>query len=162
MKNKVLLYSLFLFLIGSGVLSAQPWKKVVRVHDQIVGNEQSILKKGGNQVMDYGSPIFNNPNYYYAAVKTAPANVWYRQAGLSPNGQKIVAQKSYTDGSISRTEIVLMNPDGTGEAIISTGNSGEGDIYGYMNPFWSDDGTAIGYAEVHDTTSSKIALCYFF
>jgi len=156
MKNKVLLYSLFLFLIGSGVLSAQPWKKVVRVHDQIVGNEQSILKKGGNQVMDYGSPIFNNPNYYYAAVKTAPANVWYRQAGLSPNGQKIVAQKSYTDGSISRTEIVLMNPDGTGEAIISTGNSGEGDIYGYMNPFWSDDGTAIGYAEVHDTTSSKI------
>jgi hypothetical protein len=156
MKNKVLLYSIFLFLIGSGVLSAQSWKKVVRVHDQIVGNEQSILKKGGMHITDYGSPPFNNPNYYYAAVQTAPTSVWYRQAGLSPNGQKIVAQKSYTDGIISRTEIVLMNSDGSNETIISEGNSGVGDIYAYMNPFWSKDGSAIGYAEVHNTSSNKI------
>ncbi|MCJ7458654.1 MAG: right-handed parallel beta-helix repeat-containing protein [candidate division Zixibacteria bacterium] len=130
--------------------------KKIHVHEQMFDNEQIFSKNAGMGLMNYGTPPFNNPNYYYAAVKTAPSGVWYRQAGLSPNGQKIIAQKSFTDGSYSRTEIVLMNANGTGEIIISAGNSGEGDIYGYMNPFWSDDGTVVGFAEVHNSNPNKI------
>lgn len=161
MKNYLKFFSvliavmLFLTVVVTGQ-SNQPFAKKFLSHNQESGNEQNFVKKGGVHVTNYGSPAFNNPNYYYAVVKTAPSDVWYRQAGLSPDGTKIVAQKSYTDGAISRTEIVLMNSNGTAETIISAGNSGVGDIYGYMNPFWSDDGTVIGYAEVHNTNPSKI------
>ena len=102
---------------------------------------------------DYAT--FDNPNYYYCQITNAPSGTFYRQAGLSPDGTKIVAQKSWNDGT-ARTEIVVMNADGTGEAVISPGDSGTGDIYGYMNPFWSDDGTAIGFAEVHNANPNKI------
>ncbi|MFH2040698.1 MAG: right-handed parallel beta-helix repeat-containing protein, partial [Chloroflexota bacterium] len=98
---------------------------------------------------------FDNPDYYYTNLTNAPDGTFYRQAAVSPDGTKILAQKSWNDGS-ARTEIVLMNTDGSGEIIISTNDSGSGDIYGYMNPFWSDDGTAIGFAEVHNTTANKI------
>ncbi|MHB8280429.1 MAG: DUF4214 domain-containing protein [Candidatus Humimicrobiaceae bacterium] len=33
-----------------------------------------------------------------------------------------------------------------------------GDIYAYMNPFWSDDGTTIGFAEVHNASPNKIVV----
>ncbi len=137
---------MLLFAVTSG------WAKVH--HFQGASNERP--DGNGRIYENYGSPSFNNPNYYYAAVKTAPPGVFYRQAGLSPDGTKLIAQKSYTDGSYSRTEIFLMNADGSGETIISAGNSGQGDIYGYMNPFWSDDGSAIGFAEVHNTSANKI------
>jgi parallel beta-helix repeat protein len=98
---------------------------------------------------------FNNPDYYYAKITNAPSGTIYRQAGLSPDGTRIVAQKSWNDGT-ARTEIVLMNADGTGEAVITPGDSGTGDIYGYMNPFWSDDGTAIGFSVVHNANPNEI------
>jgi nitrous oxidase accessory protein NosD len=101
-----------------------------------------------------GAP-FDNPDYYYTNITNAPDGTFYRQASVSPDGTKILAQKSWNDGT-SRTEIALMNADGSGETIISTGDSGTGDIYAYMNPFWSDDGTAIGFAEVHNANSNKI------
>ena len=99
---------------------------------------------------DYAT--FNDPDYYYARITNAPSGTFYRQAGLSPDGTKIVAQKAVG----TSIEIVLMNADGTGEAIISPGDSGTGDIYGYMNPFWSDDGTAIGFVEVHNANPNKV------
>ena len=100
---------------------------------------------------------FNNPNYYYATIKNAPDGTKYRQAGLSPDGTQIVAVKQVGTTPVAGWwEIVLMNADGSGETRISTGDSGTGDIYEYSNPFWSDDGTAIGFAEVHNTTSNKI------
>ena len=152
-----LLAAILVLTAGAGwAETIQTSGKKIHVHEQMFDNEQIFSKNAGMGLMNYGSPPFDNANYYYAAVKTAPSGVWYRQAGLSPNGQKIVAQKSFTDGSYSRTEIVLMNANGTGEIIISAGNSGEGDIYGYMNPFWSDDGTVVGFAEVHNSNPNKI------
>ena len=106
--------------------------------------------------LNYGSPTFNNPDYYYAVIKSAPTGTYYRQAGFSPDGTKIVAQKSWNDGSIGRTEVVLMNADGSGETVISPGNSGVGDLEQYGNPFWSDDGTAIGYLEAHSSLVNKV------
>ena len=49
-----------------------------------------------------------------------------------------------------------MDADGGNEIVISIGDSGTGDIYGYMNPFWSDDGSAVGFAEVHNANPNKI------
>ena len=97
---------------------------------------------------------FNNPDYYYAKITNAPSGTYYSAAGLSPDGTKIVAQKRV---GTSR-EVVLMNADGTGEITISAGDSGTGDIYGYLNPFWSDDGTAIGFVEVHNAISNKVVV----
>ncbi len=99
---------------------------------------------------------FDNPDYYYAAVKTPPSGTYYRSVGLSPDGTKLIAQKSWTEGAISRIEIVLMDADGTDEIVISPGNSGEGDIEGYHVPFWSDDGTAIWFLEVHVANPNKV------
>jgi hypothetical protein len=101
---------------------------------------------------DYAT--FDNPNYYYCQITNAPSGTYYRSAGLSPDGTKIVAQKQV---GTSR-EVVLMNADGTGETIISPGDSGTGDIYGYMNLFWSDDGTAIGFLEVHNANPNKVIV----
>lgn len=126
----------------------------VQAQDKATVHEQPVGEGGGMDLASYSA--FDNPNYYYAAVKVAPSGTYYRQAGLSPNGTKIVAQKSWNDGTYNRTEIVLMDVDGTDETVISAGDSGTGDIYGYMNPFWSDDGTAIGYAEVHNANPNKI------
>ena len=101
---------LFLTVAVTGQ-SVQPFAKKALSHNQTIGNEQNILKKGGMRVTNYGSPPFNNPNYYYAAVKTAPSGYHYVQAGLSPNGQKIVAEK-YQDAVaypfFQNPEIVLM------------------------------------------------------
>jgi hypothetical protein len=97
---------------------------------------------------------FNNPDYYYAKITNAPSGTFYRQAGLSPDGTKIVAQKTVG----TSVEIVVMNADGTGEAIISPGDSPTGDIAAYMNPFWSDDGTAIGFVEVHSANPNKVVV----
>src|SRR5574340_277307 len=137
MKNKrVLLFLLVFSVLYTNAIEASEKK----VHNQELGagKEQILSKKIGNSALDYATPSFNNPNYYYAAIKTPPVNVWYRQAGFSSDGTKIVAAKQYTDGSYTRREVVLMSADGSGETIISAGNSGEGDIYGYMNPFWRD------------------------
>jgi hypothetical protein len=101
---------------------------------------------------DYST--FDNPNYYYCQITNAPSGTYYRQAGLSPDGTKIIAQKTVG----TSIEVVLMNADGTGEAVISPGDSGIGDIYGYMNPFWSDDGTAIGFTEVHNANPNKVVV----
>ncbi len=95
---------------------------------------------------------FDHPDYYYAAITDAPDGTYYRSAGINPDGTKIVAQKSWG----SQTEIVLMDADGSNETVISPGDSGTGDIYGYMTPFWSDDGTTIGFVEVHYTTANKV------
>lgn len=99
---------------------------------------------------------FDNPNYHYTNITNAPSGTFYKLAGLSPDGTKIVAQKSWNDGAHDRIEVVLMNTNGMSEAVVSSGNSGEGDIYGYMNPFWSDDGTAVGFQETHNAASNKI------
>ena len=151
---------LILILLLSSILLAQTMLhngKKVHNHDQMGDdNGQKLSKKALMEVISYGLPPFDNPNYSYVSVKTAPTNVWYRQAGLSPDGQKIVAQKSYTDSAISRVEVVLMNADGSGEAIISPGNSGVGDIVKYGNPFWSDDGLVIGYVEEHAANPNKV------
>jgi hypothetical protein len=61
---------LFLTIVVQGQ-SYQSFNKKVLSHNQIIGDEQVVLKKGGMKVTDYGSPPFNNPNYYYAAIKTA-------------------------------------------------------------------------------------------
>lgn len=103
---------------------------------------------------DYST--MDNPDYYYAAIKSAPSGVYYRQAGFNPARDKVVAQRQYVDGAITRREVVLMDADGSNEIYISPGDSGEGDIYGYMNPFWSDDGSVIGFAEVHNANPNKI------
>jgi len=116
-------------------------------HQQPFGGEA-----GG--VADYST--FDNPAYYYAPVRVAPSGTYYRQAGLSPDGAKIVAQKSWNDGTYSRTEIVLMDADGSDETVISPGDSGQGDIEQYGNPFWSDDGTAVGYVEAHSANPNKV------
>jgi len=94
---------------------------------------------------DYAA--FDNLDYYYAVVKDAPEGTKYRSVGLNPDGTKLIAQKSWNDGEYDRTEIVLMDADGTNETIISPGDSGEGTILNYGVPFWSDDGTAIGFRE---------------
>lgn len=95
---------------------------------------------------------FDNPDYYYADITSAPVGTFYRSAGFNPDGTKIVAQKSWG----TQTEVVLMNADGSGEIIISPGDSGTGDIAQYGNPFWSDDGTVVGFVEVHNTTANKV------
>ncbi len=96
---------------------------------------------------------FDHPDYYYAAITNAPDGTYYRSAGLNPTGTKIVAQKQWNS---THREIVLMDADGSNETVISAGDSGTGDIYGYMSPFWSDDGTVIGFVEVHNTTANKV------
>ena len=105
----------------------------------------------GRIYADYST--FDNPNYTYSVVKSAPVGVEYKWATLSPDGTKIAASKRQSDGS---AEIVLMNADGTGsETVISPGNS-VANIIVYWSPFWSDDGTAIGFIEAHYVGSSKI------
>ncbi len=121
---------------------------------KIVSHEQPFGDAGGLGIAAWST--FDNPNYYYAPITNAPSGVYYRQAGLSPDGTKIVAVKTWTEGAITRRETVLMNADGTGEVVISPGDSGEGDIYQYGNPFWSDDGTAVGFVEVHNTNPNKV------
>jgi len=156
MKKALLLAGFVIMLAGNAALSGQPLSPGLKVlpHDQhltaVNGSHEDPL------YLNYGSPAFNHPSYYYAAVASPATGIFYRQAGLSPDGTKIIAQKSFTEGSFNRTEIVLMDADGTDEIIISAGNSGEGDIYGYMNPFWSDDGNYIGFCEVHNTNANKV------
>ncbi len=124
--------------------------------DKVLPHEQPAGEEGGLGVTGYDS--FNNPNYYYAAIQVPPSGTYYRAAGLSPDGSKIVAQKQWVDGAITRRELVLMDADGTDETVISAGDSGTGDIYAYMNPFWSDDGTGVGYVEVHNTISNRVVV----
>lgn len=132
-----------------------PHREKVRPHDQPLKYNVEQIKNNFLSVASYGSPAFDNPYYDFSPIVTAPTNVYYRQAGLSPDGGKIVAQKTYVDGSITRVEVVLMNSDGTGEILISPGDS-EYDVLEYSNPFWSDDGTAIGFLEWHSTSNSKV------
>ena len=98
---------------------------------------------------------FDNPDLYFAAVTSASDGTYYRSVGLSPDGTKLIAQKSWSDGS-SHTEIVLLDADGRNEVVISTGDSQQGDIYAYMTPFWSDDGSTVGFVEVHYTTANRV------
>lgn len=139
-----LLLALYSATLGSSAEGkAKPWP-----------HEQPLVGAGGVMLMAWAT--FDNPNYYYAPITNAPSGVYYRQAGLSPDGTKIVAAKTWTEGSITRREVVLMNADGTNEVVISPGDSGEGDIYQYGNPFWSDDGTAVGFVEVHNDNPNKV------
>ena len=104
---------------------------------------------------DYAT--FDNPGYYYATITNAPSGTYYKQAGLSPDGTKIVAVKQVGAASTSY-EIVLMNADGSGESFISPGDAGTGDIVQYTGPFWSDDGTAVGFVEVHNANPNKVMV----
>ncbi len=142
----VLALSLVAFVTATPAALAQ---SKVLPHQQPAGEAG-----GGVATLSYGA--FNNPNYYYASVKAAPPGTYYRQAGLSPDGTKIVAQKSWNDGTYDRVEVVLMNANGTNETVISSGNSGQGDILQHGNPFWSDDGTAVGYVEAHVANPNKV------
>ncbi len=99
---------------------------------------------------------FNNPNYTYTKIVDSGTTAKYRQAGLRPQGDKIVAVKQTL--SPITWEIVLLNLDGTGETMISPGDSGTGDIAQYTNPFWSDDGSKVGFAEVHNANPNKIIV----
>jgi hypothetical protein len=104
------------------------------------------------QAVQASYATFNNPAYDYTNITSASSGTYYRQAGFSPDGTKVVAVKQVG----ASWEIVLMNADGSGEAIISPGDSGTGDIAQYTNPFWSDDGMAIGFLEVHNANSNKV------
>jgi len=122
--------------------------------EKLMPHQQPVGEGGELGALAYDS--FDNPGYTYTPVQVPPSGVYYRQAGLNPTGTKLVAQKSWTESSVSKTEIVLMDPDGSNETVISPGDSGTGDIYGYMNPFWSDDGTVVGFCEAHNTSPNKI------
>lgn len=52
----------------------------------------------GTSSRDYST--MDNPDYYYAAIKSAPSGVYYRQAGFNPARDKIVAQRQFIDGAI--------------------------------------------------------------
>ncbi|MGK9476171.1 fibronectin type III domain-containing protein [Melioribacter sp. OK-6-Me] len=143
----------FLFFILSVLIVAQ--NKSFKTHDQQNAVEQPV-KNFLRSVSSYGSPQFNNQFYTFNPLVTAPANVNYTQAGLSTDGSKIVAQKYYDDGPIRRVEIVLMNSDGSGETIISAGNSDYNNGPTYGNPFWSDDGLYIGYVERNVSTNNRV------
>jgi parallel beta-helix repeat protein len=149
MERRLLLILFLTALLGMFSVT-WAWVPDNAAHQQSGANNLTV----GSSYRDYTT--MDNPDYYYAAVKTAPSGVTYRQAGFNPNRDRIVAQRQYTDGAITRREVVLMNADGSDEIYISPGDSGEGDIYGYMNPFWSDDGTVVGYAEVHNASWNKI------
>jgi|GEM_PF-3519099 len=97
---------------------------------------------------------FDNANYYYCVIVNAPSGTTYSLASLSPDGTKIVARKAVGTSK----EVALMNADGTGEIVISPGDSGTGDINSYTGPFWSDDGTAIGFLEVHNANPNKVVV----
>ena len=132
-----------------------------------LGLAAGVVAEGGGKVFPHEQPVgvvaeklhalaydsFNNPAYSYVPVQVPAAGVYYRQVA-NPDGSKIVAQKSWNDGAPDRDR-----PDGPrrhGRDSHLARRIGPGDIYGYMNPFWSDDGTVIGFAEVHNTTSNKI------
>ena len=121
-------------------------------HEQPIGTAGDGA--GMSAPMAYGT--FDNPAYYYASVQAPPSGTYYRSVGQNPDGTQLIAQKSWNDGTYNRTEVVLMDADGANEMVISPGDSGEGDIYAYMNPFWSDDGTAIGFVEVHNANPNKV------
>jgi len=152
MSKKVRLLAVLLLVATMLPISAVP--SAAGPNPKIKPHEQPFGEGGALGIAAWST--FDNPNYYYAPITSAPSGVYYRQAGLSPDGTKIVAAKTWTEGSITRREVVLMNADGTGEVVISPGNSGEGDIYQYGNPFWSDDGTAVGYVEVHNSNPNKV------
>lgn len=100
---------------------------------------------------------FDNPDYYYAAVKVAPEGTKYSSAGLSPDGTKIVAQKRWYDGNETyHSEIVLMDADGSNEIMVSAGDSGTGAVVSYGGPFWSDDGTVIGFGQDRTDGPNKV------
>ena len=101
------------------------------------------------------APVFDNPDLHFAAITAAPSGTYYRSVGLSPDGTKLIAQKSWNDGS-SHTEIVLLEANGSSEVVISPGDSQQGDIYAYMTPFWSDDGSTVGFVEVHYTSANRV------
>jgi parallel beta-helix repeat protein len=108
---------------------------------------------GEKNFRDYGTPDMDNPDYYYAAIKSSPSGISYYGVGFNPLRTKIVANK---DDGAGYSEIVMMNADGTGEEVISPGDSGTGDIVGYWVPFWSDDGTAVGFVEIHNSNPNKV------
>lgn len=99
---------------------------------------------------------FDNPDYYYAAVKVAPEGIKYSSAGLSPDGTKIVAQKRWYEDTTYRSEIVLMDADGSNEIMISANDSGTEPIVSYGCPFWSDDGTIIGFGQERTDGPNKV------
>jgi hypothetical protein len=140
--------------------SGVPTGAKVIMHEQPDGGAgKATMPVGGARSASIAAyAAFDNPNYYYATIKNAPDGTYYRQAGLSSDGTKIVAQKSWNDGTYNRTETVLMNADGSGETIITPGDSGQGDIQQYGNPFWSDDGTAIGIVEAHVVNANKVMV----
>ncbi len=113
----------------------------------------SILWAGSHTTTVHADwSTFDHPDYYYAAITSAPDGTYYRSAGFNLDGTKIVAQKSWS----GQTEVVLMDADSANEMVISPGDSGTGDIVQYASPFWSDDGTVIGFVEVHATTANKV------
>jgi hypothetical protein len=153
MKLKAIAASFLLVALILGLTPASP--PAAFAQNKVISHQQPDDGAGGGiTAASFGT--FDNPNYYYASVKVAPSGTYYRQAGLSPDGMKVVAQKSWNDGTYNRVEVVLMNADGTNEAVISPGDSGQGDIQQYGNPFWSDDGTAVGYVEAHVSNPNKV------
>lgn len=145
--------SIVLFFILSVLLAAQNNK--VNTHNQPIESNSSI-KKSLRSVNSYGSPQFSNQYYTFDAIVAAPENVYYTQAGLSPDGSKIAAQKYYYEGPIRRVEIALMNADGSGETVISAGDSDNSTGPTYGNPFWSDDGLFVGYVQRNAATSNRV------
>ena len=112
---------------------------------------------GGGDAGALAYASFNNPEYSYDILVQA-TTASYRAAGFRSDGSKIVAEKQWSSGGYTRREVVLLNADGTGEITISPGDSGQ--YYRYGRPFWSDDGTAVGYALYNMTTEQNTVVRY--
>jgi hypothetical protein len=119
-------------------------------------DNQNIEKTGNIGIVGINALTFDNPNFNYIKIIDADASTVHRQPGVNPGGTMIVTAKTYFDGSQTRREIFLYNMDGSGETMISFGDSNSGDIYQYGNPVWADDGHTVGFIETHNANPNKI------
>ena len=89
--------------------------RVILFLAMIVGVAVPVGLAASHQVAEANFATFDNPAYDYTNITNVASGTYYSAAGFSPDGTKIVAQKRWTDGSITRRELVLMNTNGSGE-----------------------------------------------
>lgn len=137
-------------VVAQGPLSPKP----SQVHEAGIGG------LGPGMPMQSRAIPFDNPNYRYLKVIDAGSET-HRSAALRPQGDKFATYRTYTDAGVTKKEIFLYNLDGTGGIMVSPGDSdpgGAGDIYGHMNPMWSDDGSKLTWTEAHKSNPNKVMV----